>query len=145
MQPSPILSFINKTSDRSFGGNSWFGKFYPAVGGVLVKSLGAIVPAVMRGKVNIKTAIFGHKINKPDLDAIKRLYKKVDDRQQRVELNLYVSGYEDDPEETKAAEREAPAEPSAPGNESVAGVASTAQSAGSGEASQSASSESETS
>src|SRR5438105_10704901 len=67
---------------RSFGGNSWFGKFHPAAGGVLVKSLGAIVPAVLRGKVKIKTAIFGHKIAKPDLDAVQRVYKKVDDRQQ---------------------------------------------------------------
>jgi succinate dehydrogenase / fumarate reductase iron-sulfur subunit len=130
---------------RSFGGNSWFGKFHPAAGGVLLKSLPAIVPAVLKGKVNIKTAIFGHKIGKPDLDAVKRIFKKIDERKDRIELNLYVSGTEDDPEETKAAEREAPAEPSAPGSESTAAVSSTAESAGSGEASQSASSESETS
>jgi succinate dehydrogenase / fumarate reductase iron-sulfur subunit len=88
---------------RSFGGNSWFGKFHPAAGKVLLKSLGAIVPAVLRGKVNIKTALFGHKIPKPDLDAVKRLFKTVDDRQERVELNLYVSGYEDEPEPVGAA------------------------------------------
>jgi succinate dehydrogenase / fumarate reductase iron-sulfur subunit len=105
---------------RSFGGNSWFGKFHPAAGQVLLKSLGAIVPAVMRGKVNIKLALFGHKLAKSDLDAVKRVYKKVEDRQERVELNLYVSGYEDDPEPV------------------AAGV-------GSGEKSESASSESETS
>src|SRR5690349_16647461 len=40
---------------RSFGGNSWFGKFHPAAGGVLLKSLPAIIPAVLKGKVNIKT------------------------------------------------------------------------------------------
>src|ERR1700742_2505333 len=83
---------------RSFGGNSWFGKFHPDAGKVLLKSLPAIVPAVLKGKVNIKTAIFGHKIAKPDLDAVKRLFKKIEDRDQRIELNLYVSGYEDDPE-----------------------------------------------
>jgi succinate dehydrogenase / fumarate reductase iron-sulfur subunit len=105
---------------RSFGGNSWFGKFHPAAGQVLLKSLGAIVPAVMRGKVKIKTALFGHKLAKSDLDAVKRVYKTVEDRQERVELNLYVSGYEDDPEPV------------------AAGV-------GSGEKSESASSESETS
>jgi succinate dehydrogenase / fumarate reductase iron-sulfur subunit len=109
---------------RSFGGNSWFGKFHPAAGAVLLKSLGAIVPAVLRGKVNIKTAVFGHKIAKPDLDAVKSLYKKVEDRPERVELNLYVSGYEDDPE---------------PDPVGMAGVV------GSGEEPQSASSESETS
>jgi succinate dehydrogenase / fumarate reductase iron-sulfur subunit len=82
---------------RSFGGNSWFGKFHPAAGQVLLKSLPAIVPAVLKGKVNIKTALLGHKIAKPDLDAVKRLFKKIEDRPDRVELNLYVSGYEDDP------------------------------------------------
>ena len=112
---------------RSFGGNSWFGKFHPAAGAVLLKSLGAIVPAVLRGKVKIKTAVLGHKIDKPDLDAVKRVYKKVEDRQQRVELNLYVSGYEDDPEPAPVA-----AHPPPPAG-------------GSGVRSQSASSESETS
>jgi succinate dehydrogenase / fumarate reductase iron-sulfur subunit len=88
---------------RSFGGNSWFGKFHPSAGRVLLKSLGAIVPAVLRGKVKIKTALLGHKIDKPDLDAVQRVFKKVEARDQRVELNLYVSGYEDDPEPAGAA------------------------------------------
>ena len=39
-------------SRASFGGNSWFGKFHPAAAGVLLKSLGAMVPAVLRGKVS---------------------------------------------------------------------------------------------
>ncbi len=83
---------------RSYGGNSWFGKFHPAAGQVLLKSLPSIIPAVLRRKVNIKIAIFGHKIPKPDLDAIKRLYQRIEGREDRVELNLYVSGYEDEPE-----------------------------------------------
>ena len=87
---------------RSFGGNSWFGKFHPNAGQVLLKSLGAIVPAVMRGKVNIKLALFGHKIAKKDLDAVQKIYKKIEDRPERVELNLYVSGYEDEPEPVAA-------------------------------------------
>jgi succinate dehydrogenase / fumarate reductase iron-sulfur subunit len=110
---------------RSFGGNSWFGKFHPAAGQVLLKSLGAIVPAVVRGKVKIKTALFGHKIAKPDLDAVQRVFKKVEGRQDRYELNLYVSGYEDDPEP----------EP----------VGAAASATASGEGPESASSESETS
>ena len=80
----------------------------------------------LRRKVGIKAAIFGHKITKPNLDAVKQVYKKVEDRPERVELNLYVSGYEDDPEPVGAA--------------AGAGAA-----AGSGEEPQSASSESETS
>ena len=89
---------------RSFGGNSWFGKFHPAAGhGAAVKSLPTIVPAVLRGKVSTKIAMFGHKLAKPDLDAVKRMYKKVEGRTERVELNLYVSGYEDEPEPEPSA------------------------------------------
>jgi succinate dehydrogenase / fumarate reductase iron-sulfur subunit len=83
---------------RSYGGNSWFGKFHPAAGQVLLKSLPSIVPAILRRKVNLKIAIFGHKIPKSDLDAVKKLYDKIEGREERIELNLYVSGYEDDPE-----------------------------------------------
>ncbi len=83
---------------RSFGGNSWFGKFQPAAAVVLLKSLPAIVPAVLRGKVSIKGALLGHKLPAKDLDQVKALYKKVDGRSERVELNLYVVGEEDEPE-----------------------------------------------
>src|ERR1700760_417316 len=106
---------------RSFGGNSWFGKFHPDAGKVLLKSLPAIIPAVLKGKVNIKTAIFGHKIPDSDLSAIKKIYAKVEDRPERVGLTLYGSGYEDDDEG-------APAEPgisstSGAGDAQTAGVA----------------------
>ncbi len=83
---------------RSFGGNSWFGKFAPSAGAVLLKSLPAIVPAVLRGKVSIKTAMLGHKIDSKDLSAIKNLFNKVESRKERIELNLYVVGEEDQPE-----------------------------------------------
>src|SRR5579875_3451879 len=83
---------------RSFGGNSWFGKFAPSAGAVLVKSLPAIIPAVLRGKVSVKTALLGHKIDSGALGAIKRLYSKVESRQERIELNLYVVGEEDEPD-----------------------------------------------
>ncbi len=119
---------------RSYGGNSWFGKFHPNAGKVLLRSLPAIVPAVLRGKVNIKIAALGHKIPKPDLSSVKRIYAKVEGRERRNELNLYVTGYEDEPEATDpeakettevsgeqgkpeatgAADREPPAEESAP-------------------------------
>jgi succinate dehydrogenase / fumarate reductase iron-sulfur subunit len=81
---------------RSFGGNSWFGKFHPEAGKVLLKSLPSIIPAVLKGKVSVKGAIFGHKIGGSDLGAIQKIYSKVEGRPRRVELNLYVSGYEDD-------------------------------------------------
>jgi succinate dehydrogenase / fumarate reductase iron-sulfur subunit len=87
---------------RSFGGNSWFGKFAPAAGLVLLKSLPAIVPAVLRGKVSIKGALLGHKLDSADLDQIKRIYAKVEGRKERIELNLYVVGDEDEPESAPA-------------------------------------------
>src|SRR6201992_3110438 len=63
---------------RSFGGNSWFGKFHPDAGKVLLKSLPAIIPAVLKGKVNIKGAMLGHKIPESDLSAVKKIYAKVE-------------------------------------------------------------------
>src|SRR5579884_3646280 len=119
---------------RSYGGNSWFGKFHPNAGKVLLRSLPSIVPAVLRGKVSPKLALLGHRIHKPDLESVKRIYRTVEERSERVELNLYVSGYEDEPEDsgpqakqtteargeqgkpeaTGAAERRPPEEPSVP-------------------------------
>jgi succinate dehydrogenase / fumarate reductase iron-sulfur subunit len=81
---------------RSFGGNSWFGKFHPAAGKQLLGSLPSIVTAVMRGKVKIKLALFGHKIAAPDLAAVKSLFKRIEDRNERVELNIYITGKDDD-------------------------------------------------
>jgi succinate dehydrogenase / fumarate reductase, iron-sulfur subunit len=83
---------------RSYGGNSWFGKFHPAAGKELLSSLNTVIIGVARGKVSPKIAMLGHKLPKPDLAAIKRIYAKIEGRPERVELNLYVSGYEDDPE-----------------------------------------------
>jgi succinate dehydrogenase / fumarate reductase iron-sulfur subunit len=82
---------------RSYGGNSWFGKFHPAAGKELLSSLKVITKAMARGKVSIKGAMFGHKIAASDLKAVKQIYAKVEGKEQRNELNLYVSGFEDDP------------------------------------------------
>ncbi|HUO74418.1 MAG TPA: succinate dehydrogenase/fumarate reductase iron-sulfur subunit [Solirubrobacteraceae bacterium] len=82
---------------RSYGGNSWWGKFHPAAAMELLSSLSSVVTAVMRGKVSPKLAMLGHKIPADDLKAVKQIYTKVDGRDERNELNLYVTGYEDDP------------------------------------------------
>jgi succinate dehydrogenase / fumarate reductase iron-sulfur subunit len=81
---------------RSFGGNSWFGKFHPAAGQVLLQSLPVITKAVIRGKVSIKGAMLGHKIPASDLKAVKKIYDKVENRDERLELNLYITGYDED-------------------------------------------------
>jgi succinate dehydrogenase / fumarate reductase iron-sulfur subunit len=132
---------------RSYGGNSWFGKFHPAAGKELLSSISTVITGVIRGKMSPKIALFGHKLPKSDLDSLKQIYDTVEGRDERIELNLYVSGYEDDPEPPPAE----PGESSA----STAGDASTTTDTGPadksptfpgpGEESQSASSESETS
>jgi succinate dehydrogenase / fumarate reductase, iron-sulfur subunit len=119
---------------RSWGGNSWFGKFHPEAGKVLLKSLPAIIPAVLRGKVSPKIALFGHKLAPDDMQAVKKIFTKVEGRDQRIELNLYVSGYEDDYDDEPAAVGAAP-------NGAPADKSPTFP--GPGEASESASSESE--
>jgi succinate dehydrogenase / fumarate reductase iron-sulfur subunit len=77
---------------RSYGGNSWFAKFTPAAGKELLSSLPVIVRGLLRGKLNPKIAIFGHKIPAADLKAVQAIYEKIEGRQERYELNLYVSG-----------------------------------------------------
>jgi succinate dehydrogenase / fumarate reductase iron-sulfur subunit len=93
---------------RSYGGNSWFGKFHPAAGKELLSSISTVVTGVMRGKMSPKIALFGHKLPKKDLDSLKRIYETIESRPQRVELNLYVTGYEDDPEPTPESDRTHP-------------------------------------
>jgi succinate dehydrogenase / fumarate reductase, iron-sulfur subunit len=88
---------------RSYGGNSWWGKFHPAAGKELLTSLSTVLTGVVRGKVSPKIAMMGHKLAKPDLDAIKKLYGKIEGRPERVELNLYVAGEEDEPEPVATA------------------------------------------
>jgi succinate dehydrogenase / fumarate reductase iron-sulfur subunit len=81
---------------RSYGGDSWFGKFAPPAGQELLASLPVILTAVMRRKVSPKGALLGHKIPKDDLKQVKRIYEKVEGKDERLELNLYITGYDED-------------------------------------------------
>ena len=69
----------------------------------------------MRGKMSPKIALFGHKLPKSDLDSLKQIYDEVEGRDKRDELNLYVTGYEDDLDDAPSVEPSTPsAEPEAP-------------------------------
>src|SRR3712207_168129 len=81
---------------RSYGGNSWFGKFAPAAGKELLDSLPVVVYGLLRRKMNPKIALLGHKIAKDDLNDVKRIYEKVEGHEARNELNLYITGYDED-------------------------------------------------
>jgi succinate dehydrogenase / fumarate reductase iron-sulfur subunit len=81
---------------RSYGGNSWFGKFHPAAGRELLSSLPVVLRGLAKRKVNPRIAALGHKIAKRDLDGVKAIYETVEGRPERYELNLYISGVDED-------------------------------------------------
>jgi succinate dehydrogenase / fumarate reductase iron-sulfur subunit len=82
---------------RSYGGNSWFGKFAPAAGKELISSLPAILKALIRGKVTPMGALKPHQLPKGDLKSVKSIYEKIEGRDDRYELNLYVVGEDEQP------------------------------------------------
>ena len=69
----------------------------------LLASLPVIIKGLLRGKLNPKIAIFGHKIPKDDLKAVQAIYDKVEGREKRYELNLYIAG-EDEQAESSAGD-----------------------------------------
>jgi len=81
---------------RSYGGDSWFGKFHPDAGKELLDSLPVVVKGLMRRKMNPKIALFGHKLPKQDLNDVKAIFDVVKSKDARNELNLYISGYDED-------------------------------------------------
>jgi succinate dehydrogenase iron-sulfur subunit len=91
--------------------DSYGGKFHPRAVPELLSALPTAFTALSRGKMTPRTAL-GHPHKAPD--EVKRLFDAVDGREERVELNLYVSGYEDEPDQATPDERQPPAEPSAP-------------------------------
>jgi succinate dehydrogenase / fumarate reductase, iron-sulfur subunit len=109
---------------RSYGGNSWFGKFHPRAGAELVDSLPVITRALLRRKVTPGKALRGHKIPKDDLTQVQRIYDTVEGREERLDLNLYITGYDEDndPPEAQVPVEDGAGEgmPSAPGPEGSA-------------------------
>src|SRR5687767_12149912 len=79
---------------RSYGGDSWFGKFAPAAGLELVDSLPVITRAIMRRKVTPMAALKPHKI--PDVKQVQRIFDAIHDKDERFELNLYIVGKDED-------------------------------------------------
>jgi succinate dehydrogenase / fumarate reductase, iron-sulfur subunit len=110
---------------RSYGGNSWFGKFAPAAGKELLSSLPVVIRGLLRGKLNPKIALFGHKLPDQDLQSVRSIYDTVEGRPERYELNLYITGYDDDePDATAAGAAHADGAPLAASTATAVGVAS---------------------
>lgn len=93
---------------RSYGGDSWFGKFAPSAGREMLSSLPAITKALLRRKVTPMGALKPHKLPQEDLAAVRKIYDVVEGREQRVELNLYITG-------TDAENADTPPEPTSVG------------------------------
>jgi succinate dehydrogenase / fumarate reductase iron-sulfur subunit len=75
--------------------DSYGGKFHPRAVPELIDSLPVILRALQRGKVTPGKAL-GHAHKAPP--EVKRIFKQVHDKTERYELNLYVTGYEDEEE-----------------------------------------------
>jgi succinate dehydrogenase / fumarate reductase iron-sulfur subunit len=96
--------------------DSYGGKFHPAAAGELVSGLPTAIRGLARGKMTPgKLLLHQHKAP----PAVKKIFDEVDGKPERNELNLYVSGYEDEPEpHAEGAEgREPSGEQSAPDTE----------------------------
>jgi succinate dehydrogenase / fumarate reductase iron-sulfur subunit len=83
---------------RSYGGDSPLAKFKPPAAKELASSLPTIARALLRRKVTPKSALLPHKLPSQDLKAIRRIYDEVEGQEERLELNLYITG---DDEELK--------------------------------------------
>jgi succinate dehydrogenase / fumarate reductase iron-sulfur subunit len=82
---------------RSHGGDSFFGKFMPKAALELVDSLPVIAKGLLRRKVTLGKSILPPSDLPKDARAeIKSIFEKVDDRGELRELNLYISGYDED-------------------------------------------------
>jgi len=73
--------------------DSYGGKFHPRALPVLLKSLPVVLRALLRGKVTLaKALLHPHKAD----ESVKRIYSEVEDRESRYELNLYISGVDEE-------------------------------------------------
>jgi succinate dehydrogenase / fumarate reductase iron-sulfur subunit len=81
---------------RSYGGNSFFGKFAPSAALELADSLPVITKALLRRKVTPRGALKAHNIPRQDLRQVRKIYDTVESHEDRYELNLYITGYDED-------------------------------------------------
>jgi succinate dehydrogenase / fumarate reductase iron-sulfur subunit len=94
--------------------DSYGGKFHPNAMPELFSVLPTAAKALTRGKLTPKTAL-GHPHKAPK--EVRQIFDTIEGRERRNELNLYVMGYEDEPEsieEQGVAGREPPEETSMP-------------------------------
>jgi succinate dehydrogenase / fumarate reductase iron-sulfur subunit len=95
--------------------DSYGGKFHPRAVPELISSLPTVTTALARGKVTAAKALtHPHKAPKE----VKRIFETIEARERRVELNLYISGIEDEPDRAPHTDEPTPLTPPAPGDKS---------------------------
>jgi len=87
---------------RSYGGNSWFAKFTPAAAKELLSSIPTLIKGLTRRKMTVAGALKPHRLAPADLRSVRALYDRIEGREQRYELNLYIVGEDDEPAPTGA-------------------------------------------
>ncbi|HWC87118.1 MAG TPA: succinate dehydrogenase/fumarate reductase iron-sulfur subunit [Solirubrobacteraceae bacterium] len=110
--------------------DSYGGKLNPRAAPELIESMPTAVKALARGKMTPATVLLHpHKAPRE----VKEIFKKVEGRPERLELNLYISGYEDAEdilEESPVAHTDAPTplHPPEPGSSAPAAEKSSTES-----------------
>jgi succinate dehydrogenase / fumarate reductase iron-sulfur subunit len=100
--------------------DSYGGKMHPNAVPELIESLPIVAKAMARGKMTPAKALLHP--HRKDYKQIRPYFEKIEGREERLELNLYISGFEDD---------EAPPPGEAAGEETTAQSLHTAEDAGS--------------
>jgi succinate dehydrogenase / fumarate reductase iron-sulfur subunit len=84
--------------------DSYGGKFHPRAVPELVESLPVITTALLRRKVTPTKALLHP--HRKEYKGLRRIFDEVEEKPERLELNLYVTGVEEEPLEKSAAEEE---------------------------------------
>jgi succinate dehydrogenase / fumarate reductase, iron-sulfur subunit len=88
---------------RSFGEGSLVrGQTKPAAVQQLIANLPTAARGLKSGKVSPVKVFWHHKL--PDQDQVKRIYREIESKDERVELNLYIVGESGDDEESSESE-----------------------------------------
>src|SRR5690348_18211700 len=74
--------------------DSYGGKFHPRAVPELIDSLPIVTTALLRGKMTPQKALLHP--HRKDYKSLGAYFDKIDGREQRLELNLYITGYDED-------------------------------------------------
>ena len=90
---------------RSFGQGSLIrSQIDPSSMRQLIEAFPTVVNGLKSGKVSPVKALIHHKL--PEQDQVRRIYKEIHDRDERIELNMYIVGEGGDPGEDGPSEAE---------------------------------------